>query len=197
MDAAGVEPPGASRAVFTAAKALVLRPEAEEQRLGLAILKELGPWESRPLFAQTWELLEELARTVTEPEVLGDVLRCLGWTHSPRALPTLLRFINHRDPRPRGAVANNLVACAPHVNDPTMVAALIRLCDDGDEDVRWSAFYDLAEWVTSDTPEIITCLARRSLDRSPEIRLLAKKMRHKWLRRVRRRQGINGPQGRA
>ena len=156
--------------------------------LSLAILKEMGPWGSRPVFPETWDLLEQLTFTATDPEVLSGVLACLGWTCKPRALPTLLRFASHRHPYARVVVADNLLKCAVRIHDPVVVDALVRLSDDPDEDVRWSAFYDVAEWITIDTPEIVSLLGRRSMDRDPEVRKLAVGMRQKWLRRTRSRE---------
>ena len=119
----------ADESVFEAVQELLRKSETSEQLLGLAILRELG-WGSRPVFPQTWELLEGLALSVSEPEVLRQVLTCLGWTCKPRALPTLLHFVDHADWQPRFAVANNLVKCAPRRNHPPMVEALSRLSDD-------------------------------------------------------------------
>ncbi|MEW6279052.1 MAG: HEAT repeat domain-containing protein [Candidatus Eremiobacterota bacterium] len=176
----------ADRSVFDAALELINRAGEADRVLGLCILRELGPCESRPVFPETWELLEGLADRETG-RVLAWALRCLGWLHSPRALSTLLRYVDHSDPLVRFVVADNLLGCAPEGNDPSTLAALLRLSEDEDPEVRWAALYDINEHVTMDTPELRAVLTRRCADSSPDVReqaleALGKRAQREWPR---------------
>lgn len=163
----------ADRSVYDAAAELLSRPDRRARMLALIILRGLGHPEARPVFPQTWELLEGLAQAESDPEVLARVLQCLAWTNHQRALGTLLQFTDHSDSTVRFAVADRLLACAPDLEDGPARRALLRLCDDPDPDVRWSALFEVKEHILDDTPETRDLLLRRQHDPSEDVRELA------------------------
>src|SRR5213594_3513400 len=144
----------ADRSVFDAAVALLRHKRRRERVQGLAILRELGDSRRRPVFLETWNLLESLVAKEKDPVILDWALACLGWTARRRAFPTLMRFVDHRNAHVREAVANNLVACASGAGDPPMLKGLLRLCDDSDARVRWDALWEFKEHVTADSARI-------------------------------------------
>lgn len=74
-----------SREVFEVAGSLCHDEQPEERILGLRILRELGPYAQRPVFEETWALLESMSETETDVDVLVWVIACLHYTDDPRA----------------------------------------------------------------------------------------------------------------
>ncbi|MCE7874328.1 hypothetical protein DYH09_28700 [bacterium CPR1] len=158
----------ADRSVFDAAADLIALPDRRERLLGLRILRELGHPESRPMFPETWELLEMLCQIEEDPEILAWALQCFYWMRKPRALRTMLAFATHPEARVRDVVAGGL-----DPEDKRAREALLQLCDDPDPDVRWSALFEVKEHILDDTSEIFDLLLRRSGDSSDAVRELA------------------------
>lgn len=164
----------ADRSVFDAAAALVHNPDTTHQIQGLRILRELGHPDSRPLFPDTWDLVEPLADNTADPKILYWALAVMSWTGSPRALPHLLRFVGHAEPRVRSGVADGLLGCVADVNDPTVVEALIRLSDDPDPQVRWDALWEAMQFLDRSDP-VIEAIGRRRDDPDDDVRILARR----------------------
>lgn len=141
-----------SREVFEAAEVLCRDDRPEERTLGLRILRELGPSDKRPVYAETWPLLEEMVETEEDDDVLYWVLSCLWYTGNPRVIDTLVRFSSHPDDLIRQTIAFGLAGCGP--DDPRVVEALLRLARDPVDEVRGYAVYDFVESITADSSEI-------------------------------------------
>ncbi len=86
-------------------------------------------------------------------EVLHWVVMGFGFTYNPAALDALISFSDHPDPVIRESVAFQSRSCS-EPNDPRMVAAQLRLCEDEVDQVRRYAAYDFANDITADSPEI-------------------------------------------
>jgi len=176
----------ADRSVFNAAKALVSSKNRRHRMQGFHILREMGKPGKRPVFPETWDLLENCLEEEKDPIVLHWILGCLGWTCSERAYPTLLKYLRHPNAWVRGKVANNLLACAPDIHDPRALKALLLLCNDKSSAVRWDALYEVKEYLLSNRPGIHGMLVRRMKDPNPHVRKLAKEAIHQLSRRARR-----------
>ncbi len=161
-----------TREVFDLAAALCRHRLSEERVIGLRILGELGPEKSRPVFEETWTLLDGMVETEEDPEVLCWILACLRSTCDPRILDTLIRFSTHPDPDIRRGIAFSIVGCG--ADDPRVIAVQLRLAEDPVGDVKQLALYDLVNDITADTPEIREVLTRLLDDPDPSVRLDAK-----------------------
>lgn len=162
----------ADRSVLDAAATLVASSHPITQVQGLHILRELGPPAQRPVFPEIWDIVEPLASPDAGLDVVAWALRVLAWTGKPRALPTLLRFVDHDDPDIRSRVADGLLAVARPVDDPQVVAALLRLCEDDDPDVRWNALWEAKEHLDQSRPDVRAVMQRRATDPDPQVREL-------------------------
>jgi HEAT repeat protein len=159
--------------VYAAAVALCRDPDPNERCLGLRILRELG--DDRPVYDDAWDLLESMATTEEDLDVLWWVLSCLMYTFRPRALDTLLPFANHADPGIRGALAFGILGCSGSPTDPRVIDTQLALADDVDTHVRWLAIYDFVEEITADSPQIRTMLTRHVSDPDADVAELAAK----------------------
>ena len=143
----------ATKEVFDEASDLCADPHPHQRITGLWLLREIGPADHRPLYGDTWSILDQMARFEQDIEVLRWVVMCLGFTNNPLALDALISFSTHPDPEIRRSVAFHIVGCS-EPNDPRMVEVQLRLCGDEAADVRAYATYDFANDITADTPEI-------------------------------------------
>lgn len=161
-----------TREVFEAAARLCRHRLSEDRVIGLRILQELGPDGSRPVFEETWALLEGMTDDEEDPDVLYWVLACLRSTGDRRILDTLVRFSTHPDPDIRRGIAFSIVGCGP--DEPRVIGVQLRLAEDPDAEIRSLALYDLVNDITADTPQIREVLTRLLDDPDPAIRLDAK-----------------------
>lgn len=163
----------ADLSVLHAARALVDSSDPIVQVQGLRILRELGPPDKRPIFPEIWNIVEPLATDDADIEVLGWALQVLAWSGEPRALPILLRLIDHPDPAIRFRVAEGLLASARPVDDPPVVSALLALCDDSDPDVRWNALWEAKEHLDQSRTDVRAVIDRMATDPDSRVRELA------------------------
>ena len=161
-----------TREVYDAAEGLCRHSLPQERVLGLRILRELGPAGCRPVFEETWALLDEMVENELDPAVLYWVLACLRFTDDPRVLDTLVRFSTHPDEDIRRGIAFSIVGWGP--DNPKVIAVQLRLAEDPVTDIRALALYDLVNEITADTPEIREVLTRLLEDPDPAIRLDAR-----------------------
>jgi len=120
------------------------------RQLGAQLLRELPGLDSAP-YPYSPKIIGRLGTLVEmEPdeEVLCWELAAIGWQCHPSANEVLLRFAGDERASVRHVVANNLLnGCKEGAELPAPVAhALLQLTRDADEDVRWSVFYDVAEY---------------------------------------------------
>lgn len=109
--------------------------------LGTRILREL--WDNRPA-ALKW-VLEAIPRE-QDADALVWLLSAVGFIGDSSGLALVEQYADHPDPRVRDRAATAISRCGIGGKDPSGLAALIQLSDDDDDDVRFSAVYELAEW---------------------------------------------------
>ena len=160
----------ADRSVFDAAVALIGEDTPVSREQGLKILAEMGHPDSRPVFPETFTVLEQLASEETDPNVLAGLIACLGWTLKPRAFPTIKRFAPHPSPLVRSSVASNILGCAPNADDPDAIATLLMLSDDQDNDVRRDAMWDIKEFLPIAEPAVRSAVELRLHDSDEVVR---------------------------
>jgi hypothetical protein len=101
-------------------------------------------------------VVQEEVREAAGTESDGDVLRwlvfALNATKDPGAIEQLVNFARHEDARVRFGVPDALSSCAARFGDISLL--LGELSRDAERDVRWSATYELAAWLTERAPRI-------------------------------------------
>ncbi|SDG42073.1 HEAT repeat-containing protein [Sinosporangium album] len=126
-------------ATFTEARRLCAGQTTTERVLGVDILGQLGT-PDRPFADRSLPILRFLATCEEDPIVLYSVLIALGHLRDRRALPTVIDLARHEDPRVRYGAAYALPNVVGTPPDPTGLAALRVLVEDGDDDVAdWAA----------------------------------------------------------
>lgn len=179
-----------TREVFDAACDLCQAADPAKRQLGAKILREFPGLDfDKPFKDEALQALEALAMKETDESVLVWAVSAIGWQLDLRAIPLLLRFVDHPNDRVRFMVSSNLILNAEPDNPfpPEVAAAYQQLCFDPDEDVRWYAyanFADIAEdkaWVfhhESQQQDFLALLQRGCKDKSPGVREQAHKALH-------------------
>jgi len=126
-----------------------------------------GPWRDRSL-----EICAEMLRDESDPDVVWAVAHALGQLEDGRAAALLLPLAEHPDSDVRFKVAMGLPSTYDQDNpDEAIVAALIALSGDEDEDVRDYATFGLGTTLESvDTPEVRAALRARAEDEHADTR---------------------------
>ena len=73
--------------------AVMTDPKSEPWASGFS--ESWDPPDRRPVFAETWPLLEEMVETEEDDDVLYWVLSCLWYTGNPRIIDTLVGYSSH------------------------------------------------------------------------------------------------------
>ncbi|WP_371496165.1 HEAT repeat domain-containing protein [Kitasatospora sp. NBC_00374] len=136
-----------TREVFDRAARLLSCAEPVQRRLGVLVLRELGPQDQdgrRPFTTETVRLLRRAMRDEPDPQVLRWTISTFGYHCAHETLDTVLGYAGHEDWPVRFGVAAALPSVAdPDRTEERVVDALLRLSGDDDEDVRWYALYAL------------------------------------------------------
>jgi HEAT repeat protein len=156
------------RETFEAARALCLAEPDDARCLGAAVLAQLGARDGRPFLEESLPLVIGLCREGASDDVLAASLHALGHLQDARAVPSVLAQRRHPDPTVRLAVAQSAEGVAGEPPDPEVVAAVVELSRDEDDDVRNWATFSLALLFEIDTPGVREALHAR-LDDPDEV----------------------------
>lgn len=146
-----------------------------KRTLAIEIMSQSNFWDNfikfersaKPLFEKTNALLLT-ALNDSHPEVIGAAIFGFKKHKSPKALPLLLKYVNHSDRFVRKALASTLGKYL----EPESIKALIELAADTDSLVREWANFEL--WhISTDTPEIRERLWLNTSDSDEAIRVEA------------------------
>ena len=148
------------RRTFDAACVLAGSNDLQEQIVGLDILAQVGYAADRPFRDETLPVVLE-ACDDGRWEVLDSAIAALGHLADVRGLAGVLRHASHPSAEVRLAVAMALPLVAGEWPDPELVAALIRLGEDIDGDVRDWATMGLGVMLEVDSLAIRDALAAR------------------------------------
>ena len=142
--------------VLTQAQQLTQSENISDKFLGIEILGQLGiPKRTFP--DECLNILLDLLKVETNPEVLCSVGISLGHLKDSRAVRSLIEFKNH----PHSDVRYGVVLGLLTQEDPAAIATLIELSSDLDEDVRNWATFGLGSQIETDTEEIRESLWKR------------------------------------
>ena len=139
---AGVVTSRAPEWLFQHGMRLLKSETPDERSLGTRLLRELpDPW------AQTAgrELVGEELRSA-DPDALSWYVHAVAFLRTSGAMPTLLTFVQHPEAAVREAAAVAISACSAGPLAPEARDALIALAHDPDDEVRFSAIFELGSW---------------------------------------------------
>ncbi|GAA3180092.1 ankyrin repeat domain-containing protein [Nonomuraea roseoviolacea] len=146
---------------YEALARLCASEDAREREFGVDAIAQYGVDEDggKPYLERTLPLLQRMATTESNPQVLRSVLSALGHQGDPRALPQVLDIVNRPGHRRTMTDAIALADVLPpdHAEGLALLVAMTR---DDDEEVRDWATSGLAS-LEADTPEIREALAAR------------------------------------
>ena len=148
------------RRTFEAASVLARSGDLQQRVLGLDILAQVGYRASRPFADETLPVVLE-ACDDDRWEVLDSAIAALGHLSDIRGLPAVLRHADHPSEEVRFAVAVALPTVAGELPDDGVIAAMIRLSQDVDGEVRDWATMGLGTRLEVDNPAIRDALAAR------------------------------------
>lgn len=158
-----------SREVFDRAAAWCRSDEPLQRARGAEVLAQLGCTSDHPennFPEESFNVVAALAESEKRIQPLSSAIHALGHIGDPRAIPLLVRYGTHPESEIRFAVA---CACGSFGNEPAVVAVLLELMRDADEDVRDWATFGLGTLGTVDTPEIRDAFAERLNDSSADV----------------------------
>ncbi|MEO6714697.1 MAG: hypothetical protein ABIM89_14890 [Mycobacteriales bacterium] len=126
-----------------------------------------GPWRDTAL-----QTCEDILRDETDADVVWAVAHALGYQTGERAAQLLVPLAAHEDSDVRFKVAMGLPAAFDEDNpDDAIIAALINLSGDDDEDVRdWATFGLGTALASVDTPDVREALWERTRDEHADTR---------------------------
>ncbi len=118
-----------------------LRSGSTAERLLAARLLNEGSLATNDVLAEARAALD----METDPSVLSWIVSSLGYSRSEAALPEIGTMASHPSGEVRFQVPDALSMCSGGVFDH-VADDLLRLSHDDDDDVRWSAVFELAAW---------------------------------------------------
>ncbi len=139
-----------NREVLDSALAMLEDTDPAVRQLGTRILRELPGLDAAPYphSPEALSCLERLVAVERDEEVLCSALAAIGWQCLPAGTDVLLRFTDDERSSVRYVVSNTLHmgSCRDGGVPEAAASALLSLACDPDEDIRWSVFYDVAEY---------------------------------------------------
>jgi hypothetical protein len=160
----------------TLAGLITSRPESWLRAVGVSLLRSKMPSErilgSRMLRELKSErdsnasLIAEQLRVEDQNSVTVWLLYALAFLHVQSTLPIVLEFANHESPEVREAVPDAISGCSGESLPPSGRDALLLLAVDANDQVRFSAVFELGRWWTSGLvdPQIHKALIQAKVD---------------------------------
>lgn len=158
-----------SREVLETASAWCRSEEPLKRVRGADILAKLGKTADHVENNYPEEAFSVVAALVEDEkkiEPLASAIHALGHIGDARAIPLLVRYSMHPESEVRFAVA---CASGSFADDSKIIAVLLALVRDPDEDVRDWATFGLGTFCASDTAEIRDALAEGLNDASADV----------------------------
>ncbi len=120
---------------------LLASPHGLDRILGARILRE--NWTRR---ADALALIVQAVQQESDADVLGWLLSAVAYLGDLSALRVVEVFVEHEEPRVRDQAAGAISSCGAERRSSSAVAALLRLADDSNDEVRFSAVFELGQW---------------------------------------------------
>jgi HEAT repeat protein len=158
-----------SREVFETASDWCRSDEPLKRARGADVLAQLGCTADHPennFLEESFSAVVAIAENEKHIQPLASAIQALGHIGDPRAIPLLVRYRAHPESEIRFAVA---CACGSFANEPPIVATLLGLMRDSDEDVRDWATFGLGTLSKVDTHEIRDAFAGLLNDSSSDV----------------------------
>jgi HEAT repeats len=149
------------RDTFEFARALCLRESDDARCLGVAVLAKLGAEDGLPFLDESLPLVLYLCADGGSDDLTAVAVRALGWFRDPRGTAAVLAQQDHPEPSVRLAVAQSAEGVAGEPPDPDVLAAVMALMQDDDDDVRDWATFSLGSLFEADSPRIRAALHAR------------------------------------
>lgn len=135
---------------FTKALALLPSNSSIDRELGCRILREFPGLDAHPtIFSERIiEAMSQLLETEKNEDVFLAAISTIGWQGHDKGHDILLRLSSDSRAEVRYVVAGNLLKIFGDSRKVTEETAKVFLtfAQDPDEDIRWSVFYDMAEF---------------------------------------------------
>jgi len=154
--------------VLDAMRDLTRSGDARERSVAAYVLGQCG-LPTRTFPGECAAVLEELALTERDPEVLAVLAHALGNLGPGHGTGALVALRDHEDREVRDGVAHALAGR----DEDEAVAALVGLSRDEDHEIRDWATFALGALCPRDTPEIREALAARLGDHHEDVRVEA------------------------
>jgi HEAT repeat protein len=154
-----------SHDVVEVAERFAESPDPDARRIAACVLGR-GGYEDAALPEETAAILLRMLENEHVSDVLAAVCTCLGYRRESRAVPMLIKLINHPTAIVRQGVANGFLC----QEGEEAIKALITLSTDEDDDVRDWATFGIGSMVDFDTPELREALLSRMSDQHRDTR---------------------------
>jgi len=165
-----------TRELLDAAVSLLDEDQPDHRILAARILREHGGSYGGQIYAA--DAASALRRRLSQeidPDVLAYLIPALSEHGDPMDVDLLLRFSEHGHSDVREAAAAGLLDGVDNVDDQRVIGALARLSRDPAGSVRYSAVYDIANWLDIDGDmRLVNTLLARIDDSDPVIREIAR-----------------------
>jgi HEAT repeat protein len=158
----------ADKEVLETARALCLSSRAQERKLGVDVLGQLGI-PDRAFPEECFQILSKTLAAEADPLVLEAIGIALGHLKDPRAPELLATLSNHSSADVRLGVVYGISG----LESQEAVKLLIRLSSDEDDAVRDWATFGLGSMTDFDSAELRAALMERITDANDEARLEA------------------------
>jgi HEAT repeat protein len=158
-----------SREVLETASDWCRSDEPLKRARGADVLAQLGKTADHPennFPEESFSAVVAMAENEKHIQPHASAIQALGHIGDPRAIPLLVRYSTHPESEIRFAVA---CAGGRFANEPPIVATLLELMRDSDEDVRDWATFGLGTLSEVDTPEIRDAFADLHNDSSSDV----------------------------
>ena len=119
-----------------------------ERMLGAKILREFPGLDfEKPFVAEALDILQKRVEEEQDPEIRDWNIAAICWQKDPRAIPLLIKFVDHSDKDMRRLIASNLIFNTAQQNffQPEIAKAYQKLCQDSYLETRWYAYTVLAD----------------------------------------------------
>jgi hypothetical protein len=144
---------GSEEPVIALMEDRLYHPASEARQIAALVLWEAASKGDASLKSRVARSLGEAIKLEGDPVTLAKMLYYLSYNDAPNLEPlldTLVSFVDHHDDYVRDRLADVLSAAGSRPEDVLAIDALMQLAADDNDEVRWSAVFELSarlDWV--------------------------------------------------